>query len=127
MAFAERLKIARKENKLTQAAVAKCLGIAEGSYCAYEKGKREPDVEKIRKLANIFNVSADFLINTNKYNKDAVLNETEKNLLKKFKEDEGIELYIKLDEIDQAEIRGEMKQMLKDEKYNNSKSKETIA
>ena len=86
MTFAERLKIARKENKLTQAVVAKSLGIAEGSYCAYEKGTREPNVEKIRQLANLYNVSADFLINTNKYNKDAILNPTEKKLLKIFKE-----------------------------------------
>lgn len=86
MTFSERLKIARKENKLTQAVVAKSLGIAEGSYCAYEKGTREPNVEKIRQLANIFNVSADFLINTNKYNKDAELNHTEQKLLKIFRE-----------------------------------------
>ena len=117
MSFGDRLRIARKENGLTQAKVAQYLGIAEGSYCAYEKDKREPDVEKIRLLSNLFNISADFLINTNKYVEDVSLNETEKNLLHKFENDDVIEMYNKLDEIDKAEIRGEIKIMLRSDKY----------
>ena len=45
MTFAERLRITRKECKLTQKEVAKALGITEGAYCSYEKGKREPNLE----------------------------------------------------------------------------------
>ena len=83
--FAERLKITRKECGLTQKDVAKALGMSEGGYNSYEKAKREPNIDKLWKLANLFNVSADFLINTNKYNKNVVLNDIEKKLLEIFR------------------------------------------
>lgn len=38
-------------------------------------------------------------------------------------QDEGIALYKQLDEIDKAEIRGEMRQMLKNDKYNQETAK----
>ena len=85
MTFAERLKITRKKCKLTQKEVAKALDITEGAYCSYEKGKREPNLEKLVKLAKLFDVSTDFLLNVNKYNKDAELNQIEKDLLTIFK------------------------------------------
>lgn len=86
MTFAERLKIARKAANFTQDYVAAELCVTPTTYSRYEKGTREPNVEGIKILANLFDVSADFLINTNKYNKDAVLNETEKKLLTLFRE-----------------------------------------
>ena len=85
MTFAERLKITRKKCKLTQKEVAKALDITEGAYCSYEKGKRETNLEKLVKLAKLFDVSTDFLLNVNKYNKDAELNQIEKDLLTIFK------------------------------------------
>ena len=85
MTFAERLKITRKKCKLTQKEVAKALDITEGAYCSYEKGKREPNLEKLVKLAKLFDVSTDFLLNVNKYNKDVELNQIEKDLLTIFK------------------------------------------
>lgn len=81
MEFADRLKIARKESHLTQKQVADFIGISEGAYCSYEKAKREPNIEKIRLLSQLFDVSADFLINNNKYNKNPILNDNEKKLL----------------------------------------------
>lgn len=86
MTFAERLRATRKALNLTQEHVAAKLGVTPTTYSRYENGKREPNVECLKKLSNIFNVSADFLINTNLYNKDAVLNETEKKLLSMFRE-----------------------------------------
>lgn len=85
MTFAERLKITRKKCKLTQKEVAKALDITEGAYCSYEKGKREPNLEKLVKLAKLFDVSTDFLLNVNKYNKDVELNQIEKDLLTIFR------------------------------------------
>lgn len=86
MTFAERLRITRKECKLTQKEAAKALGITEGAYCSYEKGKREPNLEKLVKLSNLFDVSVDFLLNINKYKKDAELNQTEQKLLEIFRQ-----------------------------------------
>lgn len=86
MTFAQRLKITRKECNLTQDEVAQKLGVTRATYSRYELGQREPNLDAIRELASIFNVSADFLINTNKYNKDVELNQTEQRLLDLFRQ-----------------------------------------
>lgn len=52
----------RKNNGLTQEALAKKLGIPRSTYSNYENGKREPDIETIRKIASFFGVSTDFLL-----------------------------------------------------------------
>ena len=62
MGFAENLKRARLDRGLTQVSVAEQLGIDKSTYSGYESGKRQPDVNRIKELAGIFNVSADLLI-----------------------------------------------------------------
>lgn len=111
MQFSERLKTARKECHLTQKQVAEALGISEGSYCSYEKAKREPNIEKIRILADLFDVSADFLINTNKYNKDVILNETEKHLIKIYRDFNKAGQEKLIDTIDDMELSGKYKKL----------------
>lgn len=63
--FAKRLKSLRLSNKMTQEDVAKILGITRQGYGHYEnpKSKREPDHETTIKLAKIFDVSVDYLLN----------------------------------------------------------------
>ncbi|WP_299090443.1 helix-turn-helix transcriptional regulator [uncultured Metabacillus sp.] len=62
--FANRLKSLRLARKLTQDDVAKMLGITRQGYGHYENpnSKREPDHATTQKLAEIFNVSIDYLI-----------------------------------------------------------------
>lgn len=57
-----RLKILRKENKYTQEDVAKKLGLTKSAYGYYEQGKTVPDAHTISKLANIFDVSTDYIL-----------------------------------------------------------------
>ncbi|MGN0744950.1 MAG: helix-turn-helix domain-containing protein [Christensenellales bacterium] len=52
----------RKLNHLTQRDVAKHLGIAQSSYIRYENGKSEPTLENLVKLADLFDVSVDYLL-----------------------------------------------------------------
>lgn len=52
----------RKENNLTQQEVAKFLNIANNTYCWYEKDKTEPNIETLKKLADYYKVSVDYLI-----------------------------------------------------------------
>lgn len=85
MTFAQRLKVTRKECNLTQDEVAQKLGVTRATYSRYELGQREPNLNAIRELASIFNVSVNFLINTNKYNKDDELNKTEQKLIEIFR------------------------------------------
>lgn len=56
------LKQLRNEHHLTQANLAKILGIAPTTLAAYEQGKSEPNIETLTKLANHFNVSIDYLL-----------------------------------------------------------------
>ena len=50
----EKLKVRRKELKLTQKEIAKQLGISFQAYSAWERGVKEPSEEKIRQLEEIF-------------------------------------------------------------------------
>lgn len=64
MEFAHNLKNARIAAGLTQQQVAEQLGITKSTYCGYETEKRQPDVQKIKMLAEILKVSADTLLGT---------------------------------------------------------------
>ena len=57
------LKQIRKERGLTQLKVAMELNISREALSHYENGKRNPDIEMLRRLSKYFDVSIDFLIN----------------------------------------------------------------
>ena len=56
------LRYLRKNRDYTQAYVADMLNISPGSYGRYENNEREPDVETLTKLANLFGITLDELI-----------------------------------------------------------------
>lgn len=55
------LKFLRKKTFLTQAGVAENIGIAQQTYAGYENGKHEPSIEIAIRLANLYNVSMDYI------------------------------------------------------------------
>jgi transcriptional regulator with XRE-family HTH domain len=57
-----RLKQLREENKLSQLDLANKLNMSQQAISAYEKGSREPDIDTIKKIAEYFNVSTDYLL-----------------------------------------------------------------
>ena len=57
-----RLKILREENNLSQFELADKLNMSQQAISAYENGKREPDIETIKKFAGFFGVSTDYLL-----------------------------------------------------------------
>lgn len=61
--FCTNLKNVRKECGLTQKHVAECLGVVESCYANWEQGRTEPNIEMLRKLCVIFDISVDELIN----------------------------------------------------------------
>ncbi|MBO4539688.1 MAG: helix-turn-helix transcriptional regulator [Clostridia bacterium] len=65
--FCKRLTEQRKMNNMTQREVAQKLGIAQPSYIRYENGKAEPTIENLIKLADLFDVSIDFLCGRKEY------------------------------------------------------------
>lgn len=65
--FRDRLLELRKLNKMTQREVAFALNISQPSYIRYEIGGAEPSLENLVKLADLFDVSVDYLLGREKY------------------------------------------------------------
>ncbi len=59
--LATRMRELRKEAGLSQAEVAKALGIATPTYVRYEYNQREPMAPTILALAEFYHVSTDYL------------------------------------------------------------------
>ena len=62
MEFSERLKELRKQAHLTQVELASKLGIVQSSYADWERGKKKPTQDNLVKIAQILNVSVDYLV-----------------------------------------------------------------
>ena len=60
--FQENLIELRKRNNLTQKAMANALEITQPSYIRYENGTAEPTQQTLVKIADLFDVSVDFLL-----------------------------------------------------------------
>lgn len=60
--FSVRLRELRKKNKMTQRQLAEKLFVDCSSVTKWETGKAFPDFSNQKKLANIFNVSLDYLL-----------------------------------------------------------------
>lgn len=179
MPFGQKLKMLRKSKSYSMDKLVEIYNdrfggrLNKSTISRYENGLQEPMFTVVKNFADIFNVSTDYLTDTeytlkadriSEYikkrnisygelsNKTGIsksalqrysIGETAKipidrikaissalNVAPEYimgwtdtpdkpKEDEGIYLYNSLDTNDQAEIRGEMKQMLKADKYNN--------
>ena len=61
--FCKNLKDARNLSNFTQKQVAERLGVVESCYANWEQGRTEPNIDMLRKLGEIFNVSIDELLN----------------------------------------------------------------
>ncbi len=62
MKLSERMKMLRLERGLRQEDTAKELGISMSAYCRYEYGKREPNASTLWRMADLFDVSIDYLV-----------------------------------------------------------------
>lgn len=63
--FNENLKSARIRSGLSQKDVAESIGVAKSTYSLYESGKREPNVNTIKKISDCLKVSVDELLGLN--------------------------------------------------------------
>ena len=62
MGFSERLKESRKKARLTQVEIAEKLGISQPAYASWERGAKKPTQENLVKLAQVLNVTIDYLV-----------------------------------------------------------------
>ncbi len=62
MSLAEKLKILRLEHNMTQQDVATRISVARSTVAGYEKKERQPSLETLAALADLFDVTVDYLI-----------------------------------------------------------------
>ena len=60
--FGERLKFLRKNRGLSQDSFAMKFGLTSSTIGMYEKGYREPNLEKLNQFADFFGVTIDYLV-----------------------------------------------------------------
>lgn len=60
--FSIRLKTLRIEKRLKQQEIASALGLSLPGYRCYEQGRCFPEVPKLCKLADFFDVNIDYLL-----------------------------------------------------------------
>ena len=70
MEFSERLKNLRKQAHLTQVDVAEKLGISQPAYASWERGTKKPTQDNLVKIAQILNVSVDYLVGNSQEKSD---------------------------------------------------------
>ena len=144
--FPQRLRELRLEHRLTQLDLASMAKVGRSTIAMYESGVREPNLETIELFADYFNVDLEYLLGKsdvpNKYSdliQSMVVNKNSPEVANaKIKEYKKIidtsspqdlrmlKDYKKLDDVDKAEIRGEIRGMLKAEKYNSNKEEGDI-
>lgn len=77
--FSTRLSALREQKGWSKTYVAKQIGLTSmQTYANYEYGRREPDFETTKKLANLFNVSTDYLLGRD--TKEDALKTADKNV-----------------------------------------------
>lgn len=90
MTLGERIQKLRKEKRLTQASLASNIGVSLAQLTRYETQGVQPNAEALKRLAMVFGISIDFLVNGNSTQKaEGAL--TDSKLLSLFKEVENLE------------------------------------
>lgn len=91
----------RKQRKMSQSELGERLGIGVSSISMWEAEKREPSLEHLMAMADMFGVSSDFILygksDDRKFSKD---------------ETELVDLYMQLPDNRKAEIKGIIKGIL---------------
>lgn len=74
------IKDIRLQKGLTQSEVATALGVSSVVYSRYENGKRQPSIDTLVQMADIFGVTVDYLLGRQDI-EDSTLSEYELHLL----------------------------------------------
>ena len=83
MAINERIRQLRQEKRWTQAELGQKVGVHQKQVSAYERGANVPSTEVLIKLAEVFNVSLDYLAFEAK-GQTAKINIQDRDLLRRF-------------------------------------------
>ena len=84
MSFGSRLRNLRLENNMTQEDLSKILNVSRATVGRYETNERFPDKNTLKKIADTFEVTVDYLLERtdNRNGKFIYVNEYDKNHIK---------------------------------------------
>lgn len=85
MKFGDRIRLKREELELSRKALADKLQISYYSLAKYETSLREPDFKTLAELAELLNVSADYLLGIEEKKSQLALPNDERDLLKTYR------------------------------------------
>lgn len=127
----KQLKALRMNSKKSQTEVCNSLNIEQSTLANYENDKRIPKIDILIKIANYYNVSVDYLlgrtenqnISTDYQLKTEQINHiSNEQVIKSMceKEEKLIVAFRQLDDDNQDIIIGEIKKILKEQKYDEA-------
>ena len=99
----EILKKLRLLNQKSQKEIAESIDISAPAYFKYENNEAKPTIENLIKLANLYNVSIDYLVGRNYDEEFGYMTDDEKTL---------VSVYRKLNTYSQGKLLGEATGML---------------
>ena len=84
--FAQRLRDLRKENNISQKKLSNYLNFGYTAIANYESGRNQPSLDTVKKIAQYFGVTVDYLIGASDYPRSAKdITEKEAELLEVFR------------------------------------------
>ena len=85
MSFSENLKSIRKEKQLTQENLAELLNVSRQAISKWESGQGYPEIDKLVKLSDLFEISLDELIRepSNQSDSSSAKNSTNRIIIEK--------------------------------------------
>ncbi len=87
MNIGEKIRAAREDLDLSQEEIARQIPMSQSGYSKIERGVQEPNITQLRRICQILNISADFLLSLDYFNtlseKDLSLLYDIKNAIKK--------------------------------------------
>lgn len=92
--FSDRIVSIRKSKGISQKHLAEILDIGVTRLNYWEKGKREPNVEMIKKIASALNVTPDFLLGINVSSRIENLTEKEEKIIRAYRENTEMQIAI---------------------------------
>ena len=108
MTFKDMLVFLRHQEGLTQEELASRLGVSRSTIGMYERGKREPDLKTLEKIADIFGVDMNYILN-HPVTEAAVMTDAAAS--------EYQAKFSSLDRMDQIKAMGYIEGLLSEDKY----------
>ena len=75
------IKELRQKKKMSQEELAEYLGVSTQAVSRWETSVSYPDITLLPLIANVFNVTVDYLLGTDKFKNDKLIEEVKKNII----------------------------------------------